>query len=158
MRSSFEVIWQALTSYCLPVVFVWTGRLSGGVLGFSGRIHNVFKGSYIPFRTFLLLYRIKNLYLSYYTLQAVFHKIFMDTEEVLDRPGTTFSCVAALGIHGRSKFPVCVHCSLLPSGRCMTRGWVAGFIFLSGSPGKIKLSVSPASTLAWLISIFIWMC
>ena len=64
-------------------------------------------------------------------------------------------CVAALGSHWRSKVPVCVDCSVLPSGRCITKGHVAGLIFLSGAPGKLKYPVDSAFTMAWLNSIFI---
>ena len=63
--------------------------------------------------------------------------------------------MAVLGSHERSKFPVCVDCSVLPSGRCMTRGRVAGLILLGGDPGRIKFPVSPAPTMAWLLSISI---
>ena len=63
--------------------------------------------------------------------------------------------MTALGSQGRSKFPVCVDCSVLPYGRFMTRGRVAGLIFLSGAPGRIKCPVAPASAMAWLTSIFI---
>ena len=70
-------------------------------------------------------------------------------------PGMTCACVDALGSHGRYKFSVCVDCSVFPYIRCMTRGRVAGLIFLSGAPGRIKFPVAPASTMAWLASIFI---
>ena len=84
-------------------MFVWTGRLYGGVLGFSGRIHNIVDGYCVPCHTILLLYD---------TLQPELHKILMETKEVWDRPGRTCACVDALGSHGRYKFPVCVYCSV----------------------------------------------
>ena len=65
------------------------------------------------------------------------------------------SCVDALDSHGRSKFSGCIYCSFLPSGRCMTRGLVAGLIFLSGDTGRIKFYVAPASEMAWFLSTFI---
>ena len=37
----------------------------------------------------------------------------------------------------------------------MNRGRVAGLIFLSWAPGRIKFPVAPASAMAWLTSIFI---
>ena len=64
------------------------------------------------------------------------------------RPETTCACVYALGIHGRSKFPVFVYFSVLPTGRCMTRVRVSGLIFLSGALGRIKYPVAPASAMA----------
>ena len=67
----------------------------------------------------------------------------------------TCACVDALVIHGRSKFPVCVYFSILPSVRCMTRRQVSGLISLSGVPGRIKFPVSTSSTMTWLLSIFI---
>ena len=67
-----------------------------------------------------------------------------------DMPDTTCACVDDLGSHGRSKFSVCVDCSVLPSGRFMTRGRVDGLIFLSGDPGRIKCPVAPASAMDWL--------
>ena len=72
-----------------------------------------------------------------------------------DRTGTTCYCLAALGSHGRSKFPVCVYCSVLPYGIFMTGGRVAGLIFLSGDPGRIKCPVAPVYAMAWFTSIFI---
>ena len=72
------------------------------------------------------LKRINNLYLSYDTLQLVSHNILMDTKDAWNRPGTTCAPVDALGSHGRSKFTVCVDCSIFPYGRCMTRGLVSG--------------------------------
>ena len=89
-------------------VIVWTG-FSDFVMGFSGRIHNLVDGSRVPCCTILLLYRINPLSLSYYNLQLELHNILMDTKEVLDRPGATCACVAVLGSHERSKFPVCVY-------------------------------------------------
>ena len=70
----------------------------------------------------------------------------------------TCVCVSALGIHGGYNFLVCVDCSALPYGIFMTRGRVAGLIFLSGYPRRIKSSVSPASAIDWLLSIFFGIC
>ena len=136
-------------------MLVWTGILSDGVLGFSGRIHNIVDYSCIPCHTILLLYMIKNLYLSYDTLNTELNKIFMDNKEVWARPGTTCACMADFGSHVRSKFPVYVDCSVLPSGRFMTRGRVSGLILLSEAPGRINPPVAPASKMALLASIFI---
>ena len=107
-------------------MLVWTGRLYGDVMGFSGRIQNLVDGSCFPCHTILLLYRSKNLYLSYDTLQPASHNILMDTKGVPDNLGTTCACVAALGSHGRSKLPVCVDWSVFKSGNCMTIGRVSG--------------------------------
>ena len=137
--------------YCVPDVFVWTGRLYGGVLGFRGRIQNIVNGSCVPCYTILLLYRINNFYLSYDTLQPASHNILMETKEVWDRMGTMCAYMDALGRHGRYKFTVCVYCSVLQSGRCITRGQVSGLIFLSGAPGRIKCPVAPASEMPWLL-------
>ena len=141
--------------YCVKSVLVWVGILSGGVLEFSGRIHNIFNGSHVPSHTIMLLYRIKKLSLSYVTLQPTLHNILVDIKDIRARPGTTCSCVAALESHGGSKLPVFVYCIIFPSGRCMTRVRVAGLIFLSGDPGRKQFPVAPASLMAWLTSIFI---
>ena len=93
--------------------------------------------------------------LSYDTLQPALHNILMDTKDVWARPVTTFACVDALGSNGKTKFPVCVDCSVLPSGRCMTRGLVSGLTFLSGAPGIPKLHIATAYEIAWLTSILI---
>ena len=119
----------------MTAVLVWTRRLYGGVLGLSGRIHNLFYGFFVPCHTIVLLYKIKNLSLSYDTLQMVLHNILMDNKEVWDIPGATCACEANLSSHGRYKFTVCLDCSVLPSDRFMTRGLVTGLIFLSGAPG-----------------------
>ena len=107
-------------------MFVWTGRFSGGVLGFSGRIHNIVDSYRIPCHTILLLYRIKHFSLSYDTLQPALHNIFMETKEVWDSPGMTCARVDALGGDGKYKFPMCVYCSVFPSGICMTRSRFSG--------------------------------
>ena len=135
--------------------FYGRGNFSGGVLGFSGRVHNLVYGSRVPFHTILLLYRIKHFYLLYDTLHPASHNFLMDNKEVWARPGMMCACVAALGGHGRSNFSVCIYCSALPCGRCMTRGRIDGLIFLSGYPGRIKCPFSPASAIDWLVSIFI---
>ena len=59
---------------------VWTVILSGGVLGFGGRIHNLVDGSRVSCHTIMLLYRIQNFYISYDTLQPTLHNILMDTK------------------------------------------------------------------------------
>ena len=100
---------------------MWTGRLSGGVPVLSGRIHNLFDSPCVPCHTILLLSNIKHFYLSYDTLQPVSHDILMDTKEVWAKPGTTCARVSALGSHGRYKLPVCVDCSVFPSGKCINR-------------------------------------
>ena len=140
----------------MPYVFVWTGRLSGGVLGFSGRIHNPVDGSCVSYHNILLLYKVKNVSLLYDISQQVSHKILMDTKEVWHRIGTGCTCVFTLGRHGRSRFSVCVDCSVLLSGIFMTRILVAGLIFLSGAPGRIKCPVAPASAMDFLLSILFW--
>ena len=79
----------------------------------------------------------------------------MNTKELWARTGTMCACVAAFGVHGTYNFPVGVYFILFPSIRCMTRGQVSGLIFLSGNTGRIICPVAPASTMAWLTSIFI---
>ena len=100
---------------------MWTGRLSVGVPGLSGRINNIVDGSCVPCHTIMVLYRIKHISLLNDTLQSASHNILMETKEVWARPGIMCACMAALGIHGRFKLTVCVDCSVFPSGRCMTR-------------------------------------
>ena len=134
---------------------VWTGVLYGGVLVFRGRIHNLFGGSHFPCHTILLLYRIHHFPLSCDTLQPASHNILMEPKYVWYSRGATCDCVDALGVHGRSNFPVCLYFSVLTSSICMTRGRVDGLILLSGYPGRIKSPVDPASAIAWLRSIFI---
>ena len=119
-------------------VLLCTGMLSGGVLEFSGRIHYLVGGSHVPCHTIMLLYRIHNFSLSYDNLQPMSYNILTNTKEVWARPGMTCACGAALGSHGRSKLPVCVYCTVFTYCRCMTRGWVAGLILLTGDPGRIK--------------------
>ena len=137
-------------------MLVWTGILSDGVLEFSGRIHYLVGGSHVPCHTIMLLYRIKHLYLLYDNLQPMSDNILMNTKEVWARPGMMCTCVADLGIHGRSKLPVCVYCTVFPYCICMTRGQVTGLILLSGAPGRIKCPVAPASATDWSTSIFIF--
>ena len=84
----------------MSAVLVWTGRLSGGITGIRGRMHNLVDGSPVPCHTILLLYRIEHFYLSCDTLKPVFHNILMETKEVWDRPGTTCAHMADLGSHG----------------------------------------------------------
>ena len=136
-------------------VLVWTGRFSVGVLICSGRIHNLVNGSCVPGHTIMLLDRIKYFSLSYNTLHLTLHNILMETKEVWSRTGTTCTHMATLGSHGISKFPMCVDCSVFPSGRCMNRGPVSVLIFLSGYPGRMKCPVGTASVMARLTSIFI---
>ena len=107
-------------------MLVWTGILSGGVPGLSGRIHNLVYISHVSCHTILLLYVIKKFSLSYDTLQQVSHKILMETKEVWARTGMTCAHVDDLGSHGRSKLPVCVECSVFPYGKYMTRIQVDG--------------------------------
>ena len=142
----------------MPDVFVWTGRLTGGALVYSGRIHNLVIGYSVPCHTILLLNRIKHVSLLYDNLQQASITILMDTKDVWARMGMECACVDDLGIHGRYKSPVCVYCSVLASRICMTRGWVSGLIFLSGDPGRIKFSVASASEMAWFLSIFYLIC
>ena len=135
-------------------MLVWTRIFSGGVLGLSGRIHNIVDSFCVLCRTLLLLYKIKIFSLLYDTLQLSSHNILMENKEVWDRPGMTCVRIYAFGRHGRSNFPMSVDCSVFPSGKCMTRGRVAGWILLSGDTGRIKRRVAPESAMAWLIWIF----
>ena len=136
-------------------VLVWMGILSDGVLVFSGRINNLVGGPHIPCHAIMLLYRIQNLSLSYDTFQPTSHKILMNTKKVWAWLCTECAYMADLGSHGRSKFTVCVYCSVFQYCRGMTRGRVAGLIFLRGAPGRIKCPVAPAYAMAWLTSILI---
>ena len=72
-------------------VLVWTGRLSVGVLGFSGRIHNIVDGYRVLCRTIILLYRINYLSLSYNNLQPVSYQVLVDTKVVWARTGITIT-------------------------------------------------------------------
>ena len=142
----------------MPAMFVWMGRFSGCVMVFRGRIRNLVYGSCVPCHTIILLYSINHLSLLYDTFQPASHNILMDTKEVWDRTGMTCAFVAYLGSHGRSKFPVFVDCSVLPSSRCINRGMVSGLIFLRGGLGRIKCAVTPASSMAWLTKFLFRMC
>ena len=51
---------------------------------------------------------------------------------------------------------MCLDCSVLPSGICMTRVQFYELLFLSGAPGIIKFPVVPAPAMDWLTSIFIF--
>ena len=78
-------------------VLVWTIRLSGYVLGLSGRIHNLVDGSRVPCHTILLLYKINRFSLSYDTFQPALHNILMETKEFWARLGTTCARMDTLG-------------------------------------------------------------
>ena len=80
MRYPLEVIWEAFSGYCVLAVIVWTGRLSGGVPGISGRIHNLVEGSHFPCHNLCLLYNIKYFSLSYYDFQPASHNILMENK------------------------------------------------------------------------------
>ena len=105
---------------------MWTGILSGGVLGLGGRIHNLVDGSHIPCHNIMLLYSINHLSLSYANLHLASHKILVGNKEVWAMPGTACACVSDLGIHGRSKLPMCVDYNVFPSGKFMNSGRVDG--------------------------------
>ena len=51
MRFPLEIIFKELLEYYLLAVIVWTWRLSGGVPGRSGRIHNIVDGLRVPCNT-----------------------------------------------------------------------------------------------------------
>ena len=110
----------------MTAVLVWKRRLYGGVLGLSGRIHNLFNGSFVPCHTIVLLYNIKYLYFSYDNFQPEYHNTLMETKEVWARPGMMCDHVAALGRHGISKLPVFVDCIVFTSRKFMTSGRVSG--------------------------------
>ena len=79
MRSTLEVICQALSAYYVLRVLLWMGILSGSVTGLSGRIHNIVDGFHVPCCTIVLLYKINHLSLSYDTLYPAWHNILVDT-------------------------------------------------------------------------------
>ena len=87
-------------------------RLSAYVLGFIRRMHNIVDGYRVPCHNIIMLYWIDRLSLSYYTLDTASHNILMDTKEVFARRGTMCACVDALWVHGKSKFTVCINCSV----------------------------------------------
>ena len=69
-------------------VIVWVGRLSDGVPGLSGRIHNIVDGSRVPCHTIILLYRINHLSVSYDNFHPESHNILVEAKEVWASPGT----------------------------------------------------------------------
>ena len=91
---------------------MWTGRLSVGVPGLSGRINNIVDGSCVPCHTIMVLYRIKHISLLNDTLQSASHNILMETKEVWASTGITCVRMDALEIHERYKLPVFVECSV----------------------------------------------
>ena len=115
IRSPLEVIWYMLPAYCVPAVLVWKGKLSGGVPGLSGRILSIVDGYRGPCHTIVLLYKIRNLSLSYDTLQPALHNIFMDTKEVWARLGKNVPVWLPQGYMGDLIF-LCVDCSIFPFG------------------------------------------
>ena len=107
-------------------VILWTVRFSGGVPLLSSRIKNLVNGFRVPCHNILLLYIINHCSLSYDTLKPELHNISMKTKDVWANPGTTCAHVSDLGIHGRSKLPMCVDYNVFPSGKFMNSGRVDG--------------------------------
>ena len=82
--------------------------------------------------------------------------VLIDTSEAWARPGTIWASLAFSGNHGMLSRHFWVEAICFPSGRFMTRGLVAGFIWETGVPGMIKWPVAPASAMAWSLAILIW--
>ena len=74
---------------------------------------------------------IVHLSLSKVAMQPALHSMPIDRSATLPRSGNSDAMVAEGGKFGRSRFPVCVDRIVVPSGRLMVTGMVAGWMCLS---------------------------
>ena len=72
-------------------------------------------------------------YLVNDTSHTALHNFTTEMSEYLSNPGRICANIAACGRCGRSKSPVCVLCTLSPSGSDTLMGCWAGFLLTAGA-------------------------
>ena len=91
--------------------------------------------------------------ISYCTLHPTSHRMLIDISDVWERPGTMCARFAFCGMSAMSRLDLCVDLSFDPSGRLMGIGFLAGCIFFTGVPGRMKYPVAPVSDIASCLDI-----
>ena len=90
---------------------------------------------------------------SYCPIHPASHRTLIDISDAWARPGTMCAHFASYEVPSMSRLHGCVDLSFDPSGRLMGIGLLAGCIFFTGVPGRMKYPVAPVSDIASCLDI-----
>jgi hypothetical protein len=88
------------------------------------------------------------------TLHPASHSTLIPIKDAMDSLGTTCP-TKTVGSPRMVMLHVCIHLTLLPSGKFMVSGWIAGRRFWTGVPSITKIEVAPISAIACNVAIVI---
>ncbi len=87
------------------------------------------------------------------TMHPALHMVTMETRELDARPGIMWAALVPTGSMGRSRMQVCTDCTLLPLGRQLMRGTVAGMMLVAGALVVRKWLVAPESRMVYCLMV-----
>ncbi len=119
-----------------------------------GNAHKSVDGSLFLRKVTFPSYMTSQLILVNITSHPVLHSTLIPIKDAMDSFGTTCP-TKTVGSPGMVMSHVCVDLTLLPSGKFMVSGWIAGQRFWTGVPSITKIEVAPVSAIACNIAILI---
>ena len=133
------------------VSYVAPSSTFGGDVSISGTIHSPVRVHFFPVSTILPRYLTVTPILVNMTSHPALHSTMTDTSEYLLRPGMTWPTLPLLGIRGMFISPMCVECTLFPSGSVTVSGRVVSCFSVMGASVTKKFPVAPESSTAQLL-------
>jgi hypothetical protein len=124
------------------------------LLALIRNIHKSVDGSLFPHKMTFPSYITWQLVLVNTTLHPASHNTLIPIKDAMDSLGTTCP-TKTVGSPGMVMLHVCVDLTLLPSGKFMISGWIAGRRFWTGVPSNTKIEVAPMSAIACNVAIVI---
>ncbi len=139
--------------HCVPFALFWV-VFTLSLLALIGNIHKSVDGSLFPCKMIFPSYIILQLVLVNTTLHPALHSTLIPIKDAMDSLGTTCP-TKTVGSLGMVMSHVCVDLTLLPSGKCVVSGWIAGRRFWMGVPSITKIEVAPVSAITCDVAIVI---
>ena len=124
------------------------------LLALIRNIHKSVDGSLFQRKTIFPSYLMLQLVLVNTTLHPASHNTLIPIKDAMDSLGTTCP-TKTVGSPGMVMSHVCVDLTLLPSGKFMVSGRIAGRRFWTGVPSITKIDFAPVSAIACNVAIVI---
>ncbi len=110
----------ALCTFCIIL-----GGLHSLLVALIGNVHKSVDGSLFPRKMTFPSYITLQIVLANITLHPVLHSTLIPIKDAIDSLGTACP-TKTVGSPGMVMLHVCVDLTLLPSGKFMVSGWIAG--------------------------------
>jgi hypothetical protein len=152
LASNRSARWQAWWP-CVPLASLWV-VFTLSLVELIANVHKSVDRSLFQRKMIFPSYIMPQLVLVKTTLHPALHSTLIPIKDDMDSLGTTCP-TNTVGSPGMVMLQVCVDLTLLPSGKFMVSGCIAGHRFWTGVPSITKIEVAPISAIACDVAIVI---